>query len=53
MEFRKDPSLTEILDDPIVVAVMTRDGISREHVQRLMEQMRRRLRAQQQERIAA
>lgn len=52
MELRKDPSLSEILDDPIVVAVMTRDGISREHVQHLMEQMRRRLRARQ-ERLAA
>ena len=52
MEFRKDPSLKEILEDPIVVAVMTRDGISREHVQHLMDQMRRRLRDQQ-ERLAA
>jgi hypothetical protein len=52
MEFRKDPSLSEILDDPIVVAVMTRDGITRETVQHLMDQMRRRLRAQQ-ERLAA
>ncbi|WP_199229517.1 hypothetical protein [Azospirillum sp. TSO22-1] len=52
MEFGKDPSLSEILDDPIVVAVMNRDGIDREHVQLLMEQMRRRLRARQ-ERLAA
>ena len=52
MEYRKDPSLSEILDDPIVVAVMARDGVKREHVQHLMDQMRRRLRAQQ-ERLAA
>lgn len=52
MEFRKDPSLSEILDDPIVVAVMARDGIDREQVQLLMDQMRRRLRARQ-ERLAA
>lgn len=52
MEHRKDPSLSEILDDPIVIAVMTRDGISRKYVQDLMERMRCRLRAQQQ-RLAA
>ena len=52
MEFRKDLSLSEILNDPIVVAVMTRDGIDREHVQRLMDQMRQRLRARQ-DRLAA
>jgi len=52
MERRKDMSLSELLDDPIVLAVMTRDGISREHVRQLMDQMRRRLRDQQ-ERLAA
>lgn len=52
MERRRDPTLSEILDDPIILAVMARDGISREHVQKLMEQMRNRLRAQQ-ERLAA
>lgn len=44
MERRKDPTLSELLDDPIVAAVMSRDGVSREHVQTLMDQMRRRLR---------
>ncbi|HYG87718.1 MAG TPA: hypothetical protein VD978_15770 [Azospirillum sp.] len=52
MEHRRDPTLSEILEDPIIVAVMTRDGTSREHVQQLMEQMRRRLRARR-ERVAA
>ncbi|MBP2301038.1 hypothetical protein [Azospirillum picis] len=46
------PTLTELLEDPIVIAVMARDGISRESVQKLFERVRvnRRL---QEERIAA
>lgn len=47
MEFCKELSLSEILDEPIIVAVMARDGVDREHVQHLMDQMRRRLRTQQ------
>lgn len=52
MEDSRDLSLSEILDEPIVVALMARDGINREHVQQLMDQMRHSLRAQQ-ERLAA
>ncbi|WP_035691686.1 hypothetical protein [Azospirillum halopraeferens] len=38
------PTLAEMLDDPIVVAVMRRDGISREHVVDLIARVRRNLR---------
>lgn len=46
MEHRKDPTLSELLDDPLVAAVMRRDGVSREHLQQLMAQIRRNLRDQ-------
>ncbi len=38
------PSLSEILDDPIVGAVMRRDGVTREHVVAIVETVRRNLR---------
>lgn len=52
MEHKKDPTLSELLEDPIVIAVMRRDGVSREHVQQLMAQIRRNLRDQNR-RVAA
>lgn len=52
MDQQKDPRLSELLDDPIVLAVMKRDGVSREHMQQLFEQVRRNLRAREQ-RMAA
>ncbi|SMH43751.1 hypothetical protein [Azospirillum agricola] len=52
MDRRTTPTLSELLEDPIVVAVMARDGISRETFQQMLERVRRNLRAQQ-ERIAA
>ncbi|MGQ9367487.1 hypothetical protein [Azospirillum sp. ST 5-10] len=55
MDHQRAPSLSEMLDDPIVVAVMRRDGVSREQVQAVIEQVRRNLRAQRalRERLAA
>ena len=52
MDHQKDPTLSEILDEPIVVALMKRDGISRECLRQLLETVRRNLRARE-ERIAA
>ena len=52
MDQRKDPTLKEILDDPIIAALMKRDGISREHVHQLFAQVRRNLRARE-EKMAA
>ncbi|HEY0833058.1 MAG TPA: hypothetical protein VGE72_04030 [Azospirillum sp.] len=46
MERRMDPTLSELLDDPLVLAVMSRDGVSREHLLQLMAQIRRNLRDQ-------
>lgn len=47
MDHRKHPTLSEILDEPIVEALMKRDGISREYVHQLFEQVRRNLRARE------
>lgn len=52
MDHQKDPTLSEILDEPIIVALMKRDGISRECLNKLLEQVRRNLRAREQ-RMAA
>lgn len=41
MDHRREPTLSELLDDPIVIAVMTRDGFTREHILRLIERVRR------------
>ncbi len=52
MDRKMTPTLTELLEDPIVIAVMTRDGISRESIQQMFDRVRRNLRNQQ-ERLAA
>lgn len=41
MNHRREPTLSELLDDPIVIAMMTRDGFTREHILRLVERVRR------------
>ena len=48
-------TLSEMLDDPIVVAVMRRDGVSREQVQAVIAEVRRNLRSRhaQDEALAA
>jgi hypothetical protein len=51
-ERQVDPTLNEILGDPIVAALMRRDGITEDHVRQLMERVRRSLRLKQ-ERLAA
>lgn len=38
---RRDPTLSELLDEPIIKAVMARDGISRESIHALIERVRR------------
>jgi hypothetical protein len=38
------PTIKELLDDPIILAVMRRDGVSRHEVSSLMNTMRDRLR---------
>jgi hypothetical protein len=43
MSPRKDPNLSELLDDPIVVILMKSDGVERDHVQRLVTEMRHKL----------
>ncbi|MBP2313783.1 hypothetical protein [Azospirillum soli] len=52
MDHQKDPTLFELLEEPIVIALMKRDGISRENMHQLLEQVRRNLRARE-ERMAA
>lgn len=49
---RRTPTLSELLEDPMVIAVMARDGLDRENFQRMLERVRRNLRAQQ-DRLAA
>lgn len=46
------PTLSELLEDPIVIAVMNRDGISRDTIQQLFERLRL-SRRDQDERLAA
>jgi len=38
-----EPDLNEILDDPIVQAVMARDGLDRDSVLQVMDSLRQRL----------
>lgn len=52
MDRRMTPTLSELLEDPIVIAVMTRDGINRDSFQQMIDRVRRNRRAQQ-ERLAA
>lgn len=52
MDQRRDPTLSELLDDPIVVTLMARDGTSREDVRVLIETVRRRL-LEKRDRMAA
>lgn len=37
------PSLRELLDDPVIHVLMARDGVHPDEVRRLMEEVRRRL----------
>lgn len=41
---KHDPRITDLLDDPIAVALMRRDGVSSDHVHQLLNDMRKRLR---------
>lgn len=52
MDDQKDPTLSEILDEPIIMALMKRDGISRESLRQLLERVRNNLRARE-DRMAA
>ena len=52
MDRNTTPTLSELLADPIVIAVMTRDGISPDSIQQLFERLRRSRRVQEQ-RLAA
>lgn len=52
MDHQKEATLFELLEEPIVIALMKRDGVSREHMHQLLEQVRRNLRARE-ERMAA
>lgn len=46
------PTLSELLEEPIVIAMMQRDGVSRESMRQLFDRVRRNLRIRE-ERIAA
>ena len=52
MDRNTTPTLSELLADPIVIAVMTRDGISPDSIQQLFERLRR-SRREQEQRLAA
>lgn len=52
MDRNTTPTLSELLADPIVIAVMARDGISADSIQQLFERLRRSRRVQEQ-RLAA
>lgn len=52
MDRRTPPTLSELLEDPMVIAIMARDGIDRETFHQMLDRVRRNLRAQQ-ERLAA
>lgn len=52
MDRRMTPTLSELLEDPIVIAVMARDGINRDSFQQMIDRVRRNRQAQQ-ERLAA
>lgn len=51
-DHRCDATLVELLEEPIVLALMNRDGISPEGLHALLDQVRRNLRARD-ERVAA
>ncbi|WP_207458331.1 hypothetical protein [Azospirillum sp. SYSU D00513] len=52
MDYKTDSTLSELLNDPLVLVLMQRDGVSREQVERLFERLRDGHRARK-ERIAA
>ncbi|WP_199231744.1 hypothetical protein [Azospirillum sp. TSO35-2] len=52
MDRSTTPTLSELLEDPIVIAVMARDGISRDAIQQMFERLRDSRRVQE-ERMAA
>ncbi|WP_168220503.1 hypothetical protein [Azospirillum thermophilum] len=52
MDDRTTPTLSELLEEPIVIAMMQRDGVSREAIQQLFNRVRDSLRDQQ-HRLAA
>ena len=35
----KEPSLNELLDDPLVILLMTRDGVTRSEIEAIMADM--------------
>jgi hypothetical protein len=41
---RPEPSLDDLLDDPILHAVLARDGLTVEEVRRFLNEMKQRLR---------
>ena len=52
MDHKTDASLSELLSDPIILSLMRRDGVSRDELEQLFEELRRNLCAQE-EPIAA
>jgi len=52
MDHLKAPTLSEILDEPIIVALMKRDGMTAETLRQLLDQVGRNLRDRE-ERLAA
>lgn len=52
MDHLTAPTLSEILDEPIIVALMNRDGMTAETLRQLLEQVGRNLRDRE-ERLAA
>lgn len=52
MDRHTPPTLSELLEDPIILAVMARDGVSQDNVRQLFERVSRNRRLQD-ERMAA
>jgi hypothetical protein len=52
MDRSTTPTLSELLEDPIILAVMARDGVSCENLRQLFDKIRHNRRIQE-ERIAA
>ncbi len=52
MDRSTTPTLSELLEDPIILAVINRDGVSRDNVRQLFDQIARNRRLQE-ERMAA
>lgn len=44
MNMQKDPSLSELLDDPIVIVMMKCDGVTREFLSGLFQDVRQKIR---------